>query len=155
MSKKEEELKRRRLTRRQFIKTAAAAAGASVVGRAGARDDDHDHDRDHDHDEPHNEADLILINGRIHTMDDKNRVVSAVSVKNGRFLEVGSEAKSPRGPRTRVIDLRGRTVVPGIIDNHNHFVLEGNRPGYHTPLENALSVPDVQAIYAARASGIP
>ena len=37
-----------------------------------------------------------------------------------------------------MIDLRGRTVVPGIIDNHNHIVLMGNRPGYHTPLENAL-----------------
>jgi len=46
-------------------------------------------------------------------------------------------------------------VVPGIIDNHNHIVLMGNRPGYHTPLENAYSIPDVQAIYAARAAGIP
>jgi predicted amidohydrolase YtcJ len=159
MSKKEEEAKRRRFTRRQFIQTAAAAAGASVIGRAGAHDDDHgrDHDDDHGkgHDEPHSEADLILINGRIHTMDAKNRVVSAVSIKNGRFLEVGSDAKSPRGPRTKVIDLRGRTVVPGIIDNHNHFVLEGNRPGYHTPLENALSIQDVQQIYAARAAGLP
>jgi hypothetical protein len=157
MSKKEEEAKRRRYTRRQFIQTAAAAAGASVIGRAGAHDDDHDRDDDHGkgHDEPHSEADLILVNGRIHTMDAKNRVVSAVSIKNGRFLEVGSDAKSPRGPRTRVIDLRGRTVVPGIIDNHNHFVLEGNRPGYHTPLENALSIQDVQQIYAARAAGLP
>ncbi|HEY1287396.1 MAG TPA: twin-arginine translocation signal domain-containing protein, partial [Burkholderiales bacterium] len=60
MSKKDEELKRRRFTRRQFIQTAAAAAGAGVIGRAGAHDDD---DRDHDHgkghDEPHSEADLI------------------------------------------------------------------------------------------------
>jgi hypothetical protein len=54
-----------------------------------------------------------------------------------------------------VINLRGRTVVPGIIDNHNHIVLMGNRPGYHTPLENAYSIEDVQAIYAERAAGIP
>jgi predicted amidohydrolase YtcJ len=151
MSKKQE--KDGRYTRRQFIQSAAAvAAGSTVAGRATARDDD---DRGRDRGEPHNEADLILINGRIHTMDAKNRVVSAVSIKDGRFLEVGSEARSPRGPRTRVIDLRGRTAVPGIIDNHNHIVLMGNRPGFHTPLENALSIQDVQQIYAARAAGLP
>jgi len=44
--------------------------------------------------------------------------------------------------------------VPGIIDNHNLIVLMGNRPGFHTPLENAYSIPDVQAIYAERAAGI-
>ena len=55
----------------------------------------------------------------------------------------------------RIIDLRGRTVVPGIIDNHNHIVLMGNRPGYHTPLENAFSIRDVQETLAARAKGIP
>jgi predicted amidohydrolase YtcJ len=54
-----------------------------------------------------------------------------------------------------VIDLKGRTVVPGIIDNHNHIVLMGNRPGYHTPLENAFSIRDVQETFAARAKGIP
>ena len=155
MSKKEEEGKRGRFTRRQFIQTAAAAAGATVIGRAAARDD---HDRDDHgkgHEEPHEEADLILENGRIHTMDAKNRVVSALSVKNGRFFEVGSDARTPRGPRTRVVNLRGRMVIPGIIDNHNHIVLMGNRPGYHTPLENAYSIADVQKIYAARAAGAP
>ncbi len=144
--------KKGRFTRRDFIRTAAAAAGAGMAGRAGARDDD---DRGRDRGEPHSGADLILVNGRIHTMDAKNSVVSAVSIKDGRFLEVGSEARSPRGPRTRVIDLRGRTVVPGIIDNHNHIVLMGNRPGYHTPLENALSVQEALQIYAARAAGLP
>ena len=46
--------------------------------------------------------------------------------------------RRPARSGTKVVDLRGRTVVPGIIDNHNHIVLMGNRPGYHTPLENAL-----------------
>ena len=45
--------------------------------------------------------------------------------------------------------------MPGIIDNHNHIVAMGNRPGYHTPLENATSIADVQAIIAARAAAAP
>src|SRR6267378_765477 len=141
-----------RFTRRDFMRTAAAAAGASVVGGAAA---ERERDRDDDRRERNGEADLVLVNGRIHTMDAQNTVVSSVSIKDGRFLEVEREARTQRGSRTRVIDLRGRTVVPGIIDNHNHIVLMGNRPGYHTPLENALSIQDVQQIYAARAAGLP
>ena len=45
--------------------------------------------------------------------------------------------------------------MPGIIDNHNHIVAMGNRPGYHTPLENATSIADVQAIIAARIKEAP
>jgi predicted amidohydrolase YtcJ len=96
-------------------------------------------------------ADLVFVNGRIHTLDRANTVASSVSISNGRFVAVGNTP----GPGARVIDLKGRTVVPGIIDNHNHIVLMGNRPGYHTPLENALSMRDVQETVAARAKGIP
>ena len=59
--------------------------------------------------------DLNLVNGRIHTMDARNTVVSAVAIRNGRFASVGNTAP-PRTPNTRVIDLRGRTVVPGLIE---------------------------------------
>jgi predicted amidohydrolase YtcJ len=99
---------------------------------------------------------LVFVNGRIHTMDRNNTIATSVSTRNGRFFEVGTGAPAPaRAPGTRLIDLKGRTVVPGIIDNHNHIVLMGNRPGYHTPLENASSIRDVQEILAARAAGIP
>jgi predicted amidohydrolase YtcJ len=97
-------------------------------------------------------ADLAFVNGRIHSMDRNDTVASSVSIAAGRFVAVGNDA-SPRA--ARVIDLEGRTVVPGIIDNHNHIVLMGNRPGYHTPLENALSIRDVQETVSARAKGIP
>jgi predicted amidohydrolase YtcJ len=97
---------------------------------------------------------LVFVNGRIHTMDRSNTIVNTVSIRNGRFSAVGGAA--PRAaPGIRVIDLKGRTAVPGIIDNHNHIVLMGNRPGYHTPLENAFSIRDVQETYAARAKAIP
>src|SRR5262249_24024674 len=98
--------------------------------------------------------DLVLINGRIHTMDGNNTIAQSVSIRNGRFLTVGG-ATPRRGPGVRTIDLKGRTAIPGIIDNHNHIVLLGNRPGYHTPLENAFSIHDVQETFATRAKGIP
>ena len=97
-------------------------------------------------------ADLALVNGRIHTLDRNGTVAGHVAIADGRFVTVGDGAP-PRA--ARVIDLKGRTVVPGIIDNHNHIVLMGNRPGYHTPLESALSIRDVQETLAARAKGIP
>jgi predicted amidohydrolase YtcJ len=96
----------------------------------------------------------VFVNGRIHTMDSRNTIANTVSIVNGRFSAVGSSAPRP-GPGIRLIDLKGRTVVPGIVDNHNHIVLMGNRPGYHTPLENAFSIRDVQETLAARAKSIP
>ena len=97
---------------------------------------------------------LVFVNGRIHTMDANNSIANTVSIRNGRFTAVGGAAPA-RHPGIRVIDLRGRTAIPGIIDNHNHIVLMGNRPGSHTPLENAASIADVQETVAARAKVIP
>src|SRR5262245_53734214 len=97
--------------------------------------------------------DLRLINGRIHTMDGRNTIARAVTIRNGRFVFVGDTAPAAAGART--IDLRGRTVVPGIIDAHNHFVNLGNRPGYHTVIENATSIAEIQKTLAARRPGVP
>ena len=97
---------------------------------------------------------LVLVNGRIHTMNAANVIVNTVTIRNGRFTAVGGSVPRPAAGR-RIVDLRGRTAVPGIIDNHNHVVLMGNRPGYHTPLENAASIRDVQDTLAARARAIP
>ena len=147
---------RRGFSRRRFIQGAAAAAAASGSMLSSAARKEEDAEEKHGRRPPSGDApDIVLVNGKIHTMDDEGTVVSAVSIRDGRFAEVGHASRPHHGPNTRVIDLRGRTVVPGIIDNHNHIVLMGNRPGYHTPLENAYSIADVQAIYAARAKEIP
>lgn len=66
------------------------------------------------------DTDLQLVNGSIHTMDADFSVVSAVRIANKRFVNVGDSAP---GPCTRVIDLNGRTVIPGLIDNHIHLLL--------------------------------
>src|SRR5690554_1965322 len=83
-------------------------------------------------------ADLLLVNGRIHTMDADARVVSSVHILGDRFAAVGGDPGPTRC--TEVIDLEGRTVVPGLIDNHNHIVLLGLRPGHDVRLENARSI---------------
>ena len=68
-------------------------------------------------------ADLILHNGVIWTVDEKNLTVRSVAINDGKFVVVGSDAAALklRGPNTRVIDLKGAFVVPGFNDNHVHF----------------------------------
>jgi predicted amidohydrolase YtcJ len=67
-------------------------------------------------------ADLVLVNGRILTVDDGFREATALAIRDGRFIAVGSneDARRYSGRITRVIDGRGRTVVPGFIDTHVH-----------------------------------
>lgn len=101
-----------------------------------------------------NSGDLRLINGRIHTMDAQNRIVSEATIQAGKFVAVGAPAQS-LDPCTQTIDLQGRTVVPGLIDNHNHIILLGLRPGFDTRLETAASIADVQATIRARARNVP
>src|SRR5262245_50142455 len=94
--------------------------------------------------------DVKLVNGKIHTFDAGNSIVSSVTIKNGKFAVVGDEGQSDVGPCAKVINLGGRTAIPGLVDNHNHFVLLGLRPGHDTRLETAASIADVQAAIRAR-----
>lgn len=131
-------------SRRRFIGSAAAVGvgaalgGRDLVARAAqviGGDDD-----------------LALVNGRIHTMDAGSRVVSQVLIRHGRFAAVGDNVVTP-GVRT--VDLEGRTVIPGIIDAHNHIVLVGNRPGWHTLLEDVFTIPDAVAALRAWSAQVP
>jgi hypothetical protein len=72
-------------------------------------------------------ADLILTNGKIITVDQTFSIAQAVAVRGDRILAVGTNEAMTRlaGPNTRRIDLRGRSVTPGFIDNHSHFQEEG------------------------------
>jgi predicted amidohydrolase YtcJ len=103
-----------------------------------------------------NGRDTVFVNGVIYTMDAQNRVVSSVTIHNDKFSAVGQDAGLVDNRCKQVINLNGRTVVPGLVDNHNHIILLGLRPGYHTPLETAASIADIAAIYRARiAAGVP
>ncbi|MBZ9964537.1 amidohydrolase [Mesorhizobium sp. BR1-1-2] len=68
-------------------------------------------------------ADLIVINGRVLTMDDDNPSTDAVAVKNGAIVALGSRASIEefKGPATRIIDARGGSVLPGFIEAHMHL----------------------------------
>src|SRR5580765_8534605 len=89
--------------------------------------------------------DLRLVNGRIVTLDKKNSTVAEATIQNGDFTAVGRGGSGRLSPCTRTIDLRGRTAVPGLVDNHNHIVLLGLRPGHDARLETAASIAEAQA----------
>lgn len=90
------------MNRRQMM----AAAWASWAARAAAQDRD---------------ADAILFNGRLITMDDARPRATAMAIKGGRIMAVGGDdVRGLAGKATRLIDLKGACVVPGFIDCHNH-----------------------------------
>ena len=98
------------------------------------------------------DADAIYVNGKVITMDEsaeKRRIVQAFAVKEGRFVAAGSngEAMRYKGKATRVVDLQGRTVIPGLADAHFHGIHGG--PG--VDLSKARTLQDVFDAVHARA----
>ena len=95
--------------------------------------------------------DLVLTNGKIVTVDSANRTVTTVRIRDHRFLTVGA----PLGHKEtclQIVDLGGRTVIPGLIDNHTHFVRTAQAPGpFIEGLESADSIEALQAALAAAA----
>ena len=72
-------------------------------------------------------ADLLITNGQIATLDRHGSFVEAAAIKDGKFLVVGTslEMIPYRGPRTQVLDLGGRRVIPGLNDSHLHVIRGG------------------------------
>ena len=67
-------------------------------------------------------ADTVYLNGNIYTVDDQNKKASAMAITNDRFIFVGSDeiAKGYIAAQTTIVDLKGQTVLPGLIDAHAH-----------------------------------
>ncbi len=97
-------------------------------------------------------ADLILHNGKIVTVDDRFSVRQALAVRDGRILEVGSSrgVLRLRGPATRVVDLKGRTVLPGLIDSHTH-PMGACMTEFDHPIPPMETIADVLAYFKRRA----
>src|SRR5215213_945331 len=98
-------------------------------------------------------ADLVLRGGNIVTVDHDWSIAHAVAITDGKFVAVGSDAQMTThiGPKTQLIELNGRTVVPGLIDSHLHQLFAAlNGPAVQ--LLNAKSVADVQKAIGERAA---
>ena len=128
-------------SRRRFLQTSVGAALFTGSSTGNAQN-------------PGDAETLVLTNGKIHTMDAANTVASTITIRNNRFVAVGGRAPKA-GAGVRVINLKGRTAVPGLVEPHIHIVSLGNRPGYHTILENTTSIREVQEALAARRKGVP
>lgn len=101
-------------------------------------------------------ADLIVHNGRIYTVDENRPFVDAMVVKDGRVVFVGPDrmAMNYKGPSTKVVDLDGRTVIPGMIDSHGH--LSGLGQTLETVnLVGTKSYEEIVEKVAARAAQLP
>ncbi|HYM12507.1 MAG TPA: amidohydrolase, partial [Bryobacterales bacterium] len=102
-------------------------------------------------------ADLILYNGKIVTVDDKFSVAQAVAVKNGKITVVGTTKQvfsTERGPRTQRIDLKGRTVLPGLVDSHVH-PLSAGLSEFRRPLPPLDSFEAIQNFIRAQMETTP
>jgi predicted amidohydrolase YtcJ len=141
----------RKVTRRTLAKGAALAAGGAALhvdtadahgwwGRRRWRPEDDD--------------DVALVNANILTLDGRDTRAGSVAIRGDRIVEVG-RGRNVRGCK-RTIDLRGATVVPGLIDSHQHFIRACHNPGYETRgVEAATSIAEVQAALAARTRTVP
>lgn len=100
---------------------------------------------------PSEAADAVYVNGKVATVDAGSSVAQAFAVRGGRFAAVGTTERimAYAGPATQVIDLRGRTVVPGLADSHLHAV--GGGPGID--LSAARSMAELSATVAEAARG--
>ncbi|HEY1287395.1 MAG TPA: amidohydrolase family protein [Burkholderiales bacterium] len=148
-----EDEKSRRLSRRRFIQGAAAAAAVPLTLRAHGRDDDDDRERDRDDERGHAACgaapDVNLVNGRFLTMDARNRVASSIAIRDGRIARVGHP--TDLGPCGRTINLKGASVIPGLIDSHVHYIRCGINPGHEVRIiETATSIGEIQAMISAR-----
>ena len=103
-------------------------------------------------------ADLVLVNGTVVTVDPLDSVVQAIAVKNGRILDVGNDARIRRyiGHSTKVIDLAGDTVTPGLIDAHAHLPFFGLREnGTWVNLQQCETKDEVLSKLAERTKKLP
>lgn len=109
--------------------------------------------------EPSGEADLVLRGGKVITVDARDTIASAVAVRGNRIAAVGTDGQISRwiGPRTEVVELSGRTLLPGFIDAHTH--VDGTAENEHFRVQiqaPPLSGPEeILVKLKARASELP
>lgn len=101
-------------------------------------------------------ADLAIVNGKIYTANAKKLNAEAVAVKAGKILAVGTTAEIKKliSPSTTILDVKGKLVIPGLIDAHTHFS-SGGRSLASLSFRGVMSVERVQEMVAAKIKEIP
>lgn len=140
------DLSLKKISRRKFIKISAFTAGAALIPgisaiKAAAPT-----------------ADLVLKNGKIITVDRKGSIVQALAVQQGRILDAGSNETIAGyiGHTTRVIDLMGKTLTPGLIDSHAHLPPFGLRESKRwVKLQGMESKDEILEALLRRAKNLP
>jgi predicted amidohydrolase YtcJ len=83
----------------------------------------------------------ILYNGKITTMDSRDSTAASITIEGDRITGLGMAVGLPRHDGcAQLIDLKGRRVVPGLIDSHNHIVVVSLRPGHDVRMDTASSI---------------
>ncbi|GAC1523042.1 MAG: amidohydrolase [Collimonas sp.] len=102
-------------------------------------------------------ADMILLNGRFHTVDKTQPLATAVAIQDGKFVAVGAaeDVMRHRSATTRVIDLNGRTVVPGLNDSHIHLIRGGLNYNLELRWEGVPSLADALRMLKEQALRTP
>ncbi|MFZ5704823.1 MAG: amidohydrolase [Pseudomonadota bacterium] len=126
------------ITRRQAL--AGAAALAATPGKAFAM----------------NSQDVIVTNARITTLDRANPTAEALAIRDGKFLTVGSEAEvRAAAPGARIVDARGRRLIPGLIDSHIHVIRGGLNYNMELRWEGVPTLADAMAMLKKQAQNTP
>ena len=101
-------------------------------------------------------VDTVVTNGKILTVDADFRIVEALAINDGRIVARGTSAEVARygGPNTRIIDVKGATVIPGLIDNHFHFTRAVERWHQQARFEGVSSRREALRILAAKAASL-
>jgi predicted amidohydrolase YtcJ len=131
-------------TRREILKLAALAGVSHIIGGCTMA-------------EKNVEPDLVLKNGRVATLEESHPFARAAAVQDGRFLAVGSDEEVTRlqGSRTRVIDLGGSTVIPGLNDSHMHPIRGGLNYNMELRWDGVPSLADALRMLKEQAARTP
>src|SRR5438046_9125529 len=131
-------------TRRDILKLAALMGVSHLFGGCSMATKD-------------KELDVILMNGRIATQDEQRSFAQAFAIQDGRFASVGSNEQimALRGAKTEVIDLGGRTVIPGLNDSHMHPIRGGLNYNMELRWDGVPSLADALRMLREQAQRTP
>jgi predicted amidohydrolase YtcJ len=129
------------LTRRQALAGAAAIATTAATSREALA---------------MNQQDVIITNAKVTTLDRENPVAQAVAIRNGKFLAVGNEAEvRAAAPGAKLIDAKGRRLIPGLIDSHIHVIRGGLNYNLELRWEGVPTLADAMAMLKKQAENTP